>query len=126
TDRHIQGVTPMRRVFALCAVLLVAADWPQWLGPHRDGTSPEVVKPWTEAPKVLWRAHVGEGHSSPVVFGGTVFLQTKVPGEDVVKLTTYNAATGRELAAVTHPRKPYSNQFGAGPRATPLLTPEGQ
>jgi len=116
----------MRRLLALCAVLLVAADWPQWLGPNRDGSSVEVVKPWTGAPKVVWRARVGEGHSSPVVFAGTVFLHTKVPNQDVVKLTTYRAADGQELASATHPRKPYSNMFGAGPRATPLVTPDGQ
>lgn len=116
----------MRRLLALCAVFLVAADWPQWLGPNRDGSSAEVVKPWTAAPKVLWRARVGEGHSSPVVLAGTVFLHTKVSGQDVVKLTTYRAADGQELASATHPRKPYSNQFGAGPRATPLVTPDGQ
>jgi outer membrane protein assembly factor BamB len=116
----------MRRLLALSALLLVAADWPQWLGPNRDGSSAEVIKPWTDAPKVLWRARVGEGHSSPVVFAGTVILQTKVPGEDVVKLTTRRASDGQELASATHPRKPYSNQFGAGPRATPLVTPDGQ
>ena len=58
-----------------------AADWPQWLGPNRDGTSPEIVKPWTEPPKVLWRVAVGPGHSSPVVAGGRVYLHLPDAGQ---------------------------------------------
>ena len=47
----------------LCsASLSVAGDWPQWLGPNRDGTSPEKIAPWKGDLKVLWRGEVGEGH----------------------------------------------------------------
>jgi outer membrane protein assembly factor BamB len=116
----------MRRLFALCAVLLVAADWPQWLGPRRDGSSTEVVKPWTDAPKVLWRVPVGEGHGSPVVVGGKVYLHQKVADQDAEKLAGYDAATGREVFAASHPRKPFSNEYGVGPRAAPAVAPDGQ
>jgi outer membrane protein assembly factor BamB len=116
----------MRRLLAICAVLLVAADWPQWLGPNRDGTSTEVVRPWTGAPKVVWRVPVGDGHSSPVVAGGRVYLHQKVADQDAEKLVAYDAATGREVAAAVHPRKPFASKFGVGPRATPVVTPDGQ
>ena len=59
-----------------------AEDWPQWLGPRRDGTSTAKVAPWKEPPKVLWRVPVGEGHSSPVVAGGRVFLHVKIREKD--------------------------------------------
>src|SRR5262245_26793477 len=48
----------------ICTSVATAADWPQWLGPSRDGASAEVVKAWTAPPTVVWRAAVGEGHSS--------------------------------------------------------------
>ena len=49
-----------------------AADWPQWRGPNRDGSSTETGwrSQWPEGgPKVLWKARVGAGHSSVVVVG---------------------------------------------------------
>ena len=49
-----------------------AADWPQWRGPNRDGSSTETGwrSQWPEGgPKVLWKAKVGAGHSSVVVVG---------------------------------------------------------
>src|SRR5215471_13338934 len=69
-------------VLVLASIPLQAADWPQWLGPNRDGSSVEIVKPWTESPKVLWRVPVGEGHSSPIVADGKVILHHKVAGKD--------------------------------------------
>ena len=59
-----------------------AADWPQWLGPNRDGSSVETVAPWNGPLKVVWRQPVGEGHSSPVVAAGKVFLHTRVADRD--------------------------------------------
>ena len=46
-----------------------AEDWPQWLGPNRDGASPEMVAPWKQPPRVLWRHKTPEGNSAPVVGG---------------------------------------------------------
>src|SRR5262245_22514724 len=61
-----------------------AADWPQWLGPKRDGGTPEKVAPWKkgQAPKVVWRAKVGQAYSSPVVAGGRAFVHSRVKGKD--------------------------------------------
>lgn len=114
----------MHRFLALAALSLVAADWPQWLGPHRDGTTPEVVKPWTDAPKVLWRTEVGEGHGSPIVAGGRVYLMDKVPGKDEERVRDWDAVSGKERAAViaSWSRGPFQGLFGAGPRATPAIS----
>jgi outer membrane protein assembly factor BamB len=103
---------------ALVVGVAHAGDWPQWLGPNRDGTSPEIVKPWTESPKVLWRVAVGDGHSSPVVANGLVYLFFKVAGKDAETLAVYDGDTGKELKAVIGPRPPFNSPFGAGPRAT--------
>ena len=39
--------------------LLLAADWPQWRGPARDGVSPEkgLLRKWPEGgPKLAWKS----------------------------------------------------------------------
>lgn len=118
----------MRALLILVSVpfFAQAADWPQWLGPRRDGSATDIIQPWSEAPKVMWRAPVGEGHSSPVVANGRVYLHHKVAGKEVEVLTIYDAATGKVQAEYFHERTPYKGQFGAGPRATPAVAPDGQ
>jgi outer membrane protein assembly factor BamB len=114
----------MRRLLALCAVLLVAADWPQWLGPNRDGSSPEVVKPWKDAPKVVWRAPVGEGHSSPIVAEKLVLLHfsEQKAGSVWEILRAYDAEIGTVKSEWQLPRRDeFSSPFGTGPRSTPLF-----
>jgi outer membrane protein assembly factor BamB len=105
----------------LLAVLLAApasaGDWPQWLGPHRDGTTREKVAPWKRAPKVLWRRAVTDGHSSPVVVGNRVFLHTKVKDKDAEQLTAYDAKTGEPVWQKSYPRGKFFSIFGVGPQA---------
>ncbi|HEY1381252.1 MAG TPA: PQQ-binding-like beta-propeller repeat protein [Gemmataceae bacterium] len=120
----------MRALTCLTLALLAAAtapagDWPQWLGPNRDGASAEVVKPWTDAPKILWRTAVGSGHSSPIVAGGRVYLHSKAAGKDAERLVAYDVADGKEVAAADMARDPFASPFGAGPRATPVGLPGG-
>lgn len=102
-------------------LVALAEDWPQWLGPRRDGTSTEVVKPWTGQPKVLWRVPVGEGHSSPVVVGNRVYLFFHEPinGQDAEILQSFDTGTGMRSSAVSTTRGPFASPFGVGPRSTP-------
>lgn len=117
----------MNRTFAslammvFCAVPASAGDWPGWLGPKRDGTSAESVAPWKEAPKVLWRQPVGEGHSSPIVAGGKVYLHTRVPGKEEERIEAFDAVKGERLWKAEYPVVKFKSLFGAGPRATPTL-----
>jgi outer membrane protein assembly factor BamB len=106
---------------AVTAPAAPAADWPQWLGPNRDGTSPETVSVWGGPLKELWKLPVGAGHSSPVVAGGRVYLHTKADGKDAELVTAYDAATGKEVWQTRYDRAPFSSQFGVGPRATPAV-----
>jgi outer membrane protein assembly factor BamB len=110
---------------ALCLLLLGAAaraaDWPQWLGPRRDGSTSETVAPWKGKLKVLWHKSVGDGHSAPVVAEGRVYLLTQVASKDEETLTAYDAKTGEQLWETTYARPPFKNPFGTGPRATPAV-----
>ena len=64
-------------VFVACGM---AADWPDYRGPRRDGTSPEKNLPaqWSPAGENLaWKAPYG-GRSAPIVMGGRVYLMNTV------------------------------------------------
>src|SRR5205085_413332 len=81
--RHRMTVHFSRRTWALLAALLLllasGADWPQFLGPTRNGTSPEtgLLQTWPEkGPPAVWEREVGEGNgprSTPLVAGGKVY-----------------------------------------------------
>lgn len=113
--------------FASCLVLFVsvsslpAADWPQWLGPTRDGASPEKVAPWKDTPRVLWRQPVGEGNSSPIIAGGKVYLHSKVKDKLEEDVVARDAATGTEAWRQVYPRAAFVSFYGNGPRATPAV-----
>src|SRR6267142_327844 len=111
----------LRAVVALClcGTVSAAGDWPQWLGPKRDGSSAEVVAAWKTAPQKEWSVAVGEGHSSPIVAGGKVFLHAKVRDKDAEEVAAFDAASGKQLWSKTYPRAAFNSQFGNGPRATP-------
>ena len=57
---------------------LQAADWPQYLGPNRDGVYPgeALTRAWpSDGPKVLWRKrNIGEGMGGIVLAKGRAIL----------------------------------------------------
>ena len=76
-----------RVVVALLFCACLAADWPQLLGPNRDGQSAEkdLLDSFpAKGPPVVWQRDVGEGYASPVVAGGRL-IQVP-PGRDGLKL----------------------------------------
>ena len=103
------------------ATYAIAADWPQWLGPNRDGSVPEKITPWKGDLKVLWRAEVGEGHSSPVVANGMVYLHTKVTGKDSEQIQAFDADKGDKKWEESYDKPAFTTPFGNGPRATPSI-----
>lgn len=106
---------------AVSAASAVAGDWPQWLGPRRDGASSEAVEPWTEPPKEAWRVPVGPGFSSPVVADGRVFVHARVGSKDREELIALDAVTGKELWRQAYDRGPYQSVLNTGPQATPTV-----
>jgi hypothetical protein len=108
-------------ILLLCVPALVAEDWPQWLGPRRNGSSQTKITPWKKAPEVVWSKLAGEGHSSPVVAGGKVFLHARVAGRDEEVVTCYDARNGDILWQKAYERAAFKSLFGNGPRATPAV-----
>jgi len=76
---------------AVVAILAVPnlslADWPQWRGPLGTGVAPDATPPleWNPEKNVLWKSKIeGEGHATPVVSDGIIFLTTSVPIGDPI------------------------------------------
>ncbi|MGH9659516.1 MAG: PQQ-binding-like beta-propeller repeat protein, partial [Bryobacteraceae bacterium] len=69
---------PVRTLILLLPLAALAADWPQWRGPSRNGVSPEsgLLKAWPkEGPKLLWQAlDIGEGYATPAVVGPRLYM----------------------------------------------------
>jgi outer membrane protein assembly factor BamB len=113
-------------VFALCALPALAADWPQWRGPARDGHIPG-LRPqasWPAALAPAWKLAVGSGHSSPVVDGDRVFVFTRQGEDEVAQAVELNS--GRPLWRASYPApyrmNPAAARHGKGPKATPALS----
>lgn len=73
------GATALLRTLACatCLASAAAADWPQYLGPNRNSTSPEkgLLRAWPAGgPEVLWTTKVGIGFGGPAIKDGKVHL----------------------------------------------------
>lgn len=96
----------------------VAVAWPQFLGPQRNGTSPERIS--LRNPKLLWKKDVGAGFSAPVVADGKLILFHRLQNKEVVDCL--EPATGKRLWALEYATG-YRDDFGfdEGPRGTPAV-----
>ena len=77
----------------------IRADWPQYLGPDRNGISPEkgLAKSWPkDGPKVLWTQPVGGGFAGAAIRDGKVYVVDRVDSAKDV-LRCYDLAKGDEL-----------------------------
>jgi outer membrane protein assembly factor BamB len=78
---------------------IYAQDWPQFLGPDRNSTSPQknMLRTWpAEGPQVLWTANIGNGYGGPVVKDGKVYLLDRNDSiGDIIRI--FDLTTGKEL-----------------------------
>ena len=115
----------MPRLFLLLALVAVAADWPQWRGPARDGHAPGVKLQATwpaDPPKPRWAMPVGQGYSGPAVAGGRVFIMGRDAGEEAC--LCFDAASGKPLWRVAYPEpkfRPPTGEPAWGPNAVPTV-----
>jgi outer membrane protein assembly factor BamB len=125
-------------VACLAVACARADDWPQWLGPKRDGVWREkgiLDKFPAGGPTVKWRADIGAGYSGPAVAGGKVFVTDRVlaPGTSLPKsgfdvrllpgterVLCLNEADGKLIWKHEY-NCPYKVSYASGPRATPLV-----
>lgn len=111
----------------LSAVLTAATgdDWPQWRGPHRDGTSSSTSAPasWPEHLQLRWKLTVGEGHSSPILSAGRFFVFTRQQDKEVA--SSIDLSSGKILWQESYPApykmNPAAESHGEGPKSTPVF-----
>ena len=97
-------------------------DWPQWLGPQRNGLTEEtgLLKEWpSEGPKQVWLSKkVGLGYGGPAIVDDVIYLMGSHDG--VSSLMAINANTGKERWS-TKIAEDFTNGWGDGPRSTPTV-----
>jgi outer membrane protein assembly factor BamB len=108
------------------AGLELAADglqeWPQFLGPNRDGTvsgirlSPDWV---SDPPREVWRSPVGPGWSGFAISGGRAVTLEQDGQQEVV--SCFDARTGQRLWRHAYEARYATTIAGEGPRATPSV-----
>ena len=117
---------------AYCLALVIALlttpcsagefDWPQWMGPNRDGLSQEtgLLQEWpTDGPPRVWMTkEVGFGYAGPSIADGKVFLMGSL--DEISHLMALDEATGKTLWS-TRIGPDLKNGWGDGPRSTPTV-----
>lgn len=102
---------------------LLATDWPQFLGPSRNGVyaGAPLNEKWPSAgPRVIWRKQIGQGLSGPVVTGKRLILFHRIDDREIVE--SFDALTGAPQWRHAYPTN-YRDDFGfdEGPRAVPVV-----
>ena len=122
-NRSLTIGSPLLVALFLLAAAARAEDWPQHLGPRRDGTSTEQApEAWgSNGPLILWHQEVGEGFSAPVVASGRLLLFHRQQG--VERLDALDPADGRLRWSYRYPTT-YRDDFGfdEGPRSAPTVS----
>jgi len=130
TGKQPYATFPVLSAFLILAVAQAqssiaasAADWPQFLGPLRNGTysGPPLARTWPkEGPPVIWKRDVGAGFAGPAVSDDRLILFHRLGDQAVVECLA--ARTGKEIWKAAYPTD-YRDDFGfdEGPRATPTV-----
>ncbi len=103
---------------------LSAGDWPQILGPARNGVAvgEQLLKDWgTAGPEQKWKVEVGQGFAGVAVAGERVIAFFRIGREEIVRCL--NAADGE---VVWEARSPCGYSGGVfsdtGPRCVPVVS----
>jgi outer membrane protein assembly factor BamB len=100
-----------------------AGDWPQILGPQRDGIAAkeELAAEWPDpGPQSVWEARIGSGFAGVAVTNGIVVLFHRLGDDDT--LSAFVATTGKPLWSQRYPTD-FQPQIvpDDGPRAVPTI-----
>lgn len=114
------------RLLSTIALLASAAsgnDWPQILGPHRNGVyeGQDLAATWPkEGPPLRWQRKIGAGFSGPAVMAGKLILFHRPGDRETVECLS--VTDGKQLWSFDYPAT-YRDDFGFdnGPRAVPTI-----
>jgi outer membrane protein assembly factor BamB len=118
----------MMILWAVCPGVVAAGDWPQVLGPRRDGQAAadeRLARAWPAAgPPVAWEREVGAGFAGIAVARGRAYLFHRVANRELVE--ALDAATGQTVwKDAGHPTR-FQPQVGGGdgPLCVPVVAGE--
>jgi outer membrane protein assembly factor BamB len=109
-------------VLTVCATSALAADWPHWRGPQRNGVSAETGLADNfpaGGPITAWKARVGLGFSSFAVAQGRAFTMGHEGSKDTV--FAFEAATGKELWKHSYDAELGDKYFEGGTTGSPTI-----
>jgi len=122
------GAEPGKVIFHQAPGPLVASsqtsDWPRFLGPSDNATSPEtglLASFGPEGPPLVWEVEKGEGYACPSIVGDRLVFFHNVA--DVDRVECRHPETGAlqwEFAYPCQYRDRYG--YGTGPRASPVIS----
>lgn len=120
--RMLQLWLPSMLIVATSSMLF-GGDWPQILGPNRDGNAigEELADDWSNTkPTELWQISVGQGYAGPVVKDNRVLVFHRKSGNE--QLDCVSAVDGTDLWSATWPAS-YAGGIDSdrGPRCVPLI-----
>src|SRR5438270_1759548 len=84
--------------------VLTAADWPQFLGPTRNGvySGPPLAASWPkDGPPVVWQRKIDQGFSGPAIASGKLVLFHRIEDKETVECLDAN--TGKALWTFDYP-----------------------
>jgi outer membrane protein assembly factor BamB len=121
----VRPILSLSVAFAMLAFSPVAEDWSQWRGPHRDGVAIGFPEPkmWPEKLTLKWKVAVGEGHASPVVADGRIYVHTRQGDREVV--TALRPENGQTIwqqgYEAPYTMNPAATTHGKGVKSTPVV-----
>lgn len=115
-----------------------ADDWPQWMGPNRDGVwrESQIVDAFpSDGPPVRWRVKIGGGYAGPAVVEDRVYVTDKQLPQGVQDSSNpfeRGRQPARERVVCLDDKDgsiiwkheyecPYTVSYPAGPRTTPVV-----
>jgi outer membrane protein assembly factor BamB len=115
------------RMYILAAIMLAgitnvrSQDWPQFLGPDRNNTSPQkgILRSWPRnGPEILWTVKTSRGFGGPVIKDGKVYLLDRDDKTGDI-MRCFDLSSGKELWKYSY-AAPGSVQY-PGSRSVPTV-----
>ena len=118
------GLFPILLVLIFFVNSQAQTDWSQWGGPTRNfvSNSKGLAASWPEkGPRQLWSRPLGQGHSSILVSGNTLYTMYSQGEQEIV--IALAADTGKTIWEHKYdaPTAGMNYKEGLGPHSTPLL-----
>ena len=120
--RGVSSCLPWITALLVMPQFIFAGDWPQILGPTRNGhaQNESLADNWTMPPTQVWTVDVGQGYAGPAVVGDQVFVTHR--RDQQVYLDCLHLRSGKQIWSLRW-KALYRGGIDAdtGPRCVPVV-----